>query len=424
MVALLCSACSAFLTLLTEGKTTVARKMGQMFHALGLLATDEIQEAKASDLITGYTGQAGKQTRELMRKSLGGVLFIDEAYQLDPNRGGHYMSEVVDELVGCLTEVEFKDKILVILAGYDEPMEQMLATNPGMQSRFQKRVHFHDFDAATTAELLVSELKKRDIGLREGEDEIVLLKLAQELVSSKDFGNGRDVVSWADRTYQMVAARCSRGKRASRVETMAALLEDVERALDEMLQSRQVRLGGAQCQGATRDGREHEQGQDATMKPPRPPATQLLVEQKMDDAPAQEESPLSEDDTPEENLFAGINVAVLSTLQKVVEEEGLSSEEGSRRLAQLDPKSQEFANLVSRLVSELSMSPAEAEAQLLDWQSKQKDLDEMLQKQAHKQKTLGVRPIWRCGVCGRADKPWIACYVAPFIVRYEKVPLS
>ena len=69
------------------------------------------------------------------------------------------------------------------------------------------------------------------------------------------------------------------------------------------------------------------------------------------------------------------------------------------------------------------MSPVEAKAQLFEWQSKQKDLEEMVQEQKMRSKAMGARPIWRCGVCGRADKPWIACYVAPFIVRYEKIPM-
>jgi AAA+ superfamily predicted ATPase len=134
--------------------------MGAMFNALGLLPGDELKEAKASDLVTGYTGQAGKKTGEILKESRGGVLFIDEAYQLDPARGGHYMTEAVDELVGALTEDEFKGKILVILAGYDTDMENMLKTNAGLRSRFSERVKFHDFDANATVELLQLELKK------------------------------------------------------------------------------------------------------------------------------------------------------------------------------------------------------------------------------------------------------------------------
>ena len=80
------------------GKTTVARRMGTMFHALGLLAGDDMKELKASDLITGYAGQAGQQTRQVLKDARGGVLFIDEAYTLDPKRGGHYMTEAVSRL--------------------------------------------------------------------------------------------------------------------------------------------------------------------------------------------------------------------------------------------------------------------------------------------------------------------------------------
>ena len=74
------------------GKTTVARKMGKMFKALGILPDDTVYEVAASDLSTGYSGQAGQKTRAELQKSKGGVLFIDEAYQLNPARGGQYMA--------------------------------------------------------------------------------------------------------------------------------------------------------------------------------------------------------------------------------------------------------------------------------------------------------------------------------------------
>jgi SpoVK/Ycf46/Vps4 family AAA+-type ATPase len=115
------------------GKTTVARRMGVMFHALGLLPGCEMKEIKASDLLTGYVGQAGQKTRELLREARGGVLFIDEAYQLDPQRGGSFMTEAVDELVGALTDEEFKGRLLVILAGYDQDMERNALGEPRIE---------------------------------------------------------------------------------------------------------------------------------------------------------------------------------------------------------------------------------------------------------------------------------------------------
>jgi SpoVK/Ycf46/Vps4 family AAA+-type ATPase len=224
------------------GKTTVARRMGKMFNALGLLATDEMKEIKASDLITGYVGQAGEKTREVLRAIRGGVLFIDEAYQLNPARGGNFMTEVVDELVGALTEEEFKGKLLVILAGYDQDMEEMLAINPGLKSRFSERVHFPNFDVNATAQLLLMELDKQKIPLHTADTNDVC-RLAQKLVDSEDFGNGRDVVTWANNIYREVA-KAPRQKRAT---TFSSSLVQADKALQVMLKSRAVREGGPQC---------------------------------------------------------------------------------------------------------------------------------------------------------------------------------
>jgi hypothetical protein len=85
--------------------------MGRMFFSLGLLPCDDVVEISASDLVTGFVGQAGGKTLDLLTKARGKVLFIDEAYQLNPQQGGSYMQEVVDELVKCLTSEEFKGKI-------------------------------------------------------------------------------------------------------------------------------------------------------------------------------------------------------------------------------------------------------------------------------------------------------------------------
>ena len=124
------------------GKTTCARLMGKMFKMLGLLPDDEVFECTPKDLITGFVGQAGHKTTEILEKSRGGVLFIDEAYQLNPSRGGTFMTEAVDELCAKITDEEFKGKLLVLLAGYDADMDEMLKVNPGLKSRFAERLEF------------------------------------------------------------------------------------------------------------------------------------------------------------------------------------------------------------------------------------------------------------------------------------------
>lgn len=104
------------------GKTTVAKRMGTLFKLLSLLPDDKVHECSPKDLITGFVGQAGKKTMELLEKSRGSVLFIDEAYQLNPQRGGSFMTEAVNELCAKLTDEEFKGKLLVILAMFSKAL--------------------------------------------------------------------------------------------------------------------------------------------------------------------------------------------------------------------------------------------------------------------------------------------------------------
>src|SRR5215471_16271818 len=96
---------------LGTGKTTTARKMGQVYFDMGFLSSTEVIECSVSDLVGQYVGQTGPKTRQVFEKALGRVLFIDEAYRLSE---GHFAKEAIDELVGTLTQEKFKSKVVVI----------------------------------------------------------------------------------------------------------------------------------------------------------------------------------------------------------------------------------------------------------------------------------------------------------------------
>lgn len=328
--------------------------MGKMFHALGLLPGDELHEAKASDLVTGYTGQAGKCTREVLRKSLGGVLFIDEAYQLDPARGGSYMAEAADELVGAVTEDEFKGKILVILAGYDVDMENMLKTNPGLKSRFSERVHFNDFDADSIRDLLLIELKKADIPLCNADME-EMMGLCERFIneSGDSFGNGRDVVTWARKVYNVVAGKFSRGAPSSVEFDFSSSMGDVKIALDQILDSRIVKEGGQICASIDRS-MDKPQGANAAMSKAPPPLMQTIqAVQDIECVPDSDDElkPSSNKDELPSNIFESLDSDVLKSLQTYINEHGLGTEEGAKHLAAIDPNSQEFYDLATQLAN-------------------------------------------------------------------------
>jgi len=128
------------------GKTTVARILGRVFYALGLLGGDHLVEAQRSDLVGEYLGQTAVKANELIDSALGGVLFVDEAYALSNSgysKGDAYGDEALQVLLKRAEDN--RDRLVVILAGYPEGMDRLLAANPGLSSRFTTRVDFPSY---------------------------------------------------------------------------------------------------------------------------------------------------------------------------------------------------------------------------------------------------------------------------------------
>jgi len=127
------------------GKTTVARLLAKIFNSLGLLAKGHLVEVGRSDLVGGYIGQTAIKTKEVIDSSLGGILFIDEAYSLArTSSNDDYGREAVETLLKAMEDQ--RENLVVIVAGYPNEMAQFINSNPGLKSRFSKYVHFPDFD--------------------------------------------------------------------------------------------------------------------------------------------------------------------------------------------------------------------------------------------------------------------------------------
>ena len=129
--------------------------MGQFFYDMGLLSTAEYLERSATDLVGSYVGQTGPKTVAVLKAGLGKVLFIDEAYRLGE---GPFAKEAIDELVDCLTKPQFLGKLVVILAGYDDGMNQLLEVNPGLSSRFPEEIVFRNMTPDECLTLLQRQL--------------------------------------------------------------------------------------------------------------------------------------------------------------------------------------------------------------------------------------------------------------------------
>jgi len=172
------------------GKTTVARLVSGIYKALGLLSKGQLIEVDRSELVAGYLGQTATKTAEVVSSAAGGVLFIDEAYSLTSGDNGadQYGREAVDTLVKEMEDR--RDDLVVIVAGYPEPMAMFIAANPGLASRFRTTIGFDDYSDDELADILT--------GLAEGADyELVpeALEKFREILAvtprDQSFGNGR-----------------------------------------------------------------------------------------------------------------------------------------------------------------------------------------------------------------------------------------
>ncbi|MEU6802973.1 AAA family ATPase [Streptomyces neyagawaensis] len=176
------------------GKTTVARILGRVFYALGLLGGDHLVEAQRADLVGEYLGQTAVKANELIDSAIGGVLFVDEAYSLSNSgygKGDAYGDEALQVLLKRAEDN--RDHLVVILAGYPEGMDRLLAANPGLSSRFTTRVDFPSYrplELTAIGEVLAAE--NGDVWDEEALEE--LRSIAGHVVEQgwiDELGNGR-----------------------------------------------------------------------------------------------------------------------------------------------------------------------------------------------------------------------------------------
>jgi len=172
------------------GKTTVARLVSGIYKALGLLSKGQLVEVDRSELVAGYLGQTATKTAEVVASAVGGVLFIDEAYSLTAGDTGadQYGREAVDTLVKEMEDR--RDDLVVIVAGYPEPMETFIAANPGLASRFRTTIGFEDYTDDELTDILVGLAEGADYELTEkalDEFRVILASTPRD----RSFGNGR-----------------------------------------------------------------------------------------------------------------------------------------------------------------------------------------------------------------------------------------
>lgn len=191
------------------GKTTIAKRLGEVLHAAGVLPSDKVVEREAKTILSGYINESGRNMEKAVDEAMGGVLFIDEAYNLLPVPGS--MNNTGNEALDALmTRMENdKGKFVVVIAGYKDRMEELTRRgNPGLISRFNKRFHIDDYSAEELIRIFKFNLEKRNFKIT-GEAEAELRKTVKHMVDNKGlhFGNAREVVNLLNEAMELQGNR-------------------------------------------------------------------------------------------------------------------------------------------------------------------------------------------------------------------------
>lgn len=210
------------------GKTTVARLIAGIYGELGLLSTGQLVEVDRSGLVGGYVGQTAIKTKEVIDQAVGGVLFVDEAYTLTQNKGQNdFGPEAVETILKAMED--YRDELVVIVAGYTELMKDFLKTNPGLTSRFNYFIEFPDYTPEELVEILKTMCKKNEYTLSpEAEAKALEIFTARCENKPENFANAREVRNFLEKAMLKHAARVTKLPKEQRTKDVLSTLEAVD----------------------------------------------------------------------------------------------------------------------------------------------------------------------------------------------------
>lgn len=213
------------------GKTTVARIFGKLFKDMGVLPKGHIVEVERADLVGEYIGHTAQKTREQLKRAMGGILFIDEAYSLA--RGGEkdFGKEVIDTLVKQMED--HKEEFILILAGYPREMEWFMQINPGLRSRFPIQIDFPDYGVQELLDIAETMLKQRQYRLAPDAKSEVTRLLTYHSINDGNFANARLVRNIIERGIRRQAVRLIKKGQLTRDELLNIHAVDVAEASEE-----------------------------------------------------------------------------------------------------------------------------------------------------------------------------------------------
>ena len=211
------------------GKTTVARIVGRIYKDLGVLKKGHTVETDRAGLCGQYVGQTGPKTDSVIAKALDGVLFIDEAYSLVPEggSGNDYGQEAISTILKRMED--YRDRLVVIVAGYKGEMQRFIDSNPGLQSRFNRYIDFPDYTGGELSEIFKMYMKKNQYTLS-AEAEKYLKERFDYAVAHKDrnFGNARYARNVFEKSIQAQANRLAGESNLDRDKLTELTPEDLK----------------------------------------------------------------------------------------------------------------------------------------------------------------------------------------------------
>ncbi len=213
------------------GKTMIARLMARIYRALGVLSKGQLVEVDRSGLVAGYVGQTATKTQEVIDKAKGGVLFIDEAYALSGGGENDFGQEAIDTLLKAMEDN--REDLVVIVAGYDGLMERFIHSNPGLESRFNRYMHFDDYNLDEMLAIFEMQCRKGCYELDDAARDDVKALISEANTNSISFGNARGVRNIFEKVLVNQANRLAEMDDVTRDDLMRITESDVQKAREE-----------------------------------------------------------------------------------------------------------------------------------------------------------------------------------------------
>lgn len=207
------------------GKTMIARLMARVYRSLGILSKGQLVEVDRSGLVAGYVGQTAIKTSKVIEKALGGVLFIDEAYALNGKGDNDFGQEAIDTLLKAMED--HRDDLVVIVAGYDGLMEKFIQSNPGLESRFNRYLHFDDYTLDEMLEIFKMQCRKSQYTLSPDAEQDVKDFIYDENADGVTFGNARGVRNLFEQILTAQANRLAKMESFTKDDLMTLTRDDV-----------------------------------------------------------------------------------------------------------------------------------------------------------------------------------------------------